>query len=67
MLFRAHVVPTDIRPPLVGNRAVELRRAGVAAANQLLRRRSNFHGWLETTLLHRHALTSCGCGLINCR
>jgi hypothetical protein len=67
MLLRALVSPAAIRPPLVGNRVVELRRAGVSAANQAMRRRSGFHGWLQTTLLQKHALTSCGCGLINCQ
>ncbi|MBL0217119.1 MAG: hypothetical protein IPQ07_25000 [Myxococcales bacterium] len=56
-----------LRPPLVGNPVQEVRRAGVAAAKLFVRRRSSFHGWLQTTLLRKHALTSCGCGLINCR
>jgi hypothetical protein len=70
MLFRALVpaaAASALRPPIVGNRVVELRRAGVSTANQLIRRRSDFHGWLQTTLLQKHALTSCGCGLINCQ
>ncbi len=67
MLFRAVRPAPAIRPPIVGNPVVELRRAGVATARKLVRRQSNFHGWLQTSLLHKHALTSCGCGLINCR
>ena len=55
------------RAPIVGNPVVELRRAGVAAAKLCVRRRSSFHGWLQTVLLRKHELTSCGCGLINCR
>jgi len=67
MMLRALAPTAAIRPPIVGDRALELRRAGVAAAKLVIRRRSSFHGWLQTTLLHKHALTSCGCGLINCR
>jgi hypothetical protein len=44
-----------------------MRRAGVAAVKLLVRRRGSFHGWLQTHLLSQHELTSCGCGLINCR
>lgn len=55
------------RAPIVGDRARELRRAAVAAAKVSIGRRSGFHGWLQTALLRKHALTSCGCGLINCR
>jgi len=67
MLSRAALSHAAIRPPIVGNPMLELRRAGVSAVNRLIRRRSDFHGWLQTTLLQKHALTSCGCGLINCR
>jgi hypothetical protein len=55
------------RPPIVGNPALEIRRAGVAAAKLMVRRRGSFHGWLQGVLLSRHALTSCSCGLIHCR
>jgi hypothetical protein len=61
---------TTRRPPpaaLVGDRPRELRRAGIAAVKLLVRRRGGFHGWLQTKLLARHALTRCGCGLIHCR
>ena len=61
-----HTVSTP-RPPIVGNPAQEMRRAGVAAVKLLVRRRGSFHGWLQGVLLTRHELTSCGCGLINCR
>lgn len=67
MLLRPVVLPAAIRPPIVGDRMVELRRAGISAVHLIVRRRSGFNGWLQTTLLQRHALTSCGCGLINCR
>jgi len=55
------------RPPLVGNPVQEIRRAGIASAKQFIRRRSSFHGWLQGVLLREHELTSCSCGLINCR
>jgi hypothetical protein len=67
MLFRAALPPAAIRPPIVGNPMLELRRSGVSAANHAIRRRSGFHGWLQTTLLQKHALSNCRCGLINCR
>ena len=55
-----------VSAPLVGDPARELRRAGIAAAKLCVRRRYSFHGWLQTALLRKHALTSCGCGLISC-
>ena len=67
MLRSTLVTPAAVRPPIVGDRVRELRRAGIATAKLLVRRRSGFHGWLQTTLLRKHALTSCGCGLISCR
>jgi len=67
MLLRAVRLPAALRAPIVGNPMLELRRSGVSAANHAVRRRSGFHGWLQTTLLSKHALSSCGCGLINCR
>ena len=45
----------------------EQRRAAVEAAKTLVRRRGNFYGWLQNTLLDRHELTRCGCGLVHCR
>jgi hypothetical protein len=59
--------PATARPAIVANPGKELRLAGIAAARVVVSRRSSFHGWLQTALLRKHALTSCGCGLINCR
>jgi hypothetical protein len=59
--------PPLVSGPIVGNPARERRRAAVALAKLSIRRRSNFHGWLQTALLRKHALTSCCCGLVNCR
>jgi hypothetical protein len=64
---RALAIVSTPRPPIVGNPAQEMRRAGVAAVRMLVRRRGSFHGWLQGVLLSRHELTSCSCGLINCR
>lgn len=56
-------------PPIafVGSPTRELRRTGIDAAKELVRRRGTFHGWLANVLLDRHDLTKCGCGLIHCR
>lgn len=59
--------PLTARSALVADPRQELRRAGVAAAKVAIGRRSSFHGWLQTVLLRKHELTSCACGLINCR
>jgi len=67
MFPRTNLPRPTLRPPLVGDHVRELRRAGVAAAKLYVRRRSSFHGWLQGVLLRKHALTSCSCGLINCR
>ena len=42
-------------------------RSWVALAKLSIRRRSGWNGWLQSTLLRKHDLTDCGCGLINCR
>ncbi len=60
-------IAITLRAPLVGDPVREQRRAGIAAAKLCVRRRASFHGWLQTALLRKHELTSCGCGLINCR
>ncbi|MCX5743105.1 MAG: hypothetical protein NT062_11495 [Proteobacteria bacterium] len=64
---RALLTLAAVPPPIVGSRTRELRRAGIAAANLCIRRRTTFHGWLQMTLLRKQTLTRCGCGLINCR
>ena len=56
-----------VRAPLVADPAREYRREMVALSKLLVRRKTSFHGWLETRALARHELTSCSCGLINCR
>ena len=61
------LAPATPRPPLVGDPAREQRRAGIAAAKMLIRRRAGFHGWMQLMLLRQHPLTRCGCGLIHCR
>ena len=43
------------------------RASYVALAKLSVRRRNGWNGWLQATLLRKHALTPCGCGLINCR
>ncbi len=63
----AQIHTTVLRPPIVGDPMLELRRAGVAVARLYVRRQGSFHGWLQTVLLRRNDLTSCSCGLINCR
>lgn len=67
MIIHAHHFRPAPRAPIVADQALEVRRAGVAAARQFVMRRSSFHGWLQGVLLRRHELTSCACGLINCR
>jgi hypothetical protein len=42
-------------------------RSYVGLAKLSIRRKSGWNGWLQSTLLRKHALTDCGCGLINCR
>ena len=56
-----------IQAPLVADPAREYRREMVALSKLLVRRKTSFHGWLQTTTLGKLELTSCGCGLINCR
>jgi len=53
--------------PIVGNVQRERRREAVALAKLLVRRKTCFHGWLQTAALARYELTNCSCGLINCR
>jgi len=60
--------PTVIlRAPLVADPVREYRREMVALSKLLVRRKTSFHGWLQTTTLGKLELTNCGCGLINCR
>jgi hypothetical protein len=47
--------------------SVPTTRSYVALAKLSIRRKSGWNGWLQSTLLRKHALTDCGCGLINCR
>ena len=56
-----------ISAPLVADPAREYRREMVALSKLLVRRKTSFHGWLQTTALGKVELTNCGCGLINCR
>ncbi len=63
----AQIHTTGLRPPIGGDPTLELRRAAVAVARLYVRRQGSFYGWLQTVLLRRHDLTSCSCGLINCR
>ena len=42
-------------------------RSYVGLAKLSISRKSGWTGWLQSTLLRKHALTDCGCGLINCR
>ena len=42
-------------------------RSYVALAKLSVRRKNGWSGWLQSTLLRKHALSACGCGLINCR
>ncbi len=42
-------------------------RSFVGLAKLSIRRKNGWNGWLQSTLLRKHDLTDCGCGLINCR
>jgi len=53
--------------PLVADPVREYRREMVALSKTLVRRKTSFHGWLQTCALARYDLTNCSCGLINCR
>ena len=59
---RAAQLYAETRPP-----AVPTRASYVALAKLAVRRREGWNGWLNTHLLAKHQLTSCGCGCINCR
>jgi hypothetical protein len=66
-LDRDPAQPLILRAPLVADPAREYRREMVALSKTLVRRKTSFHGWLQTTALGKIELTNCGCGLINCR
>lgn len=59
--------PIILQAPLVANPAREYRREMVALSKTLVRRKTSFHGWLQTCALAKCELTNCSCGLINCR
>jgi hypothetical protein len=50
------------RPPVQPTRA-----SYVAMAKLAVRRKEGWSGWMNTHLLSKHTLSSCGCGLIHCR
>ena len=56
---RLEALVTEPRPPS--------RASYVAIAKLSVRRKNGWNGWLQHTLLAKHTLTACGCGLINCR